>query len=48
MHRDAQGDGAVDFIEKMDCLNISLPSDITTTEYRDYSNHPQVITIDRD
>ena len=47
MHRDAQGDGAVDFIEKMDCLNISLASDITPTEYRDYSTTPQIVTIDR-
>ena len=48
MHRNAQGDGAVDFIEKMDCLNISLPSDITPTDYTEFSTHPQIVTIDRD
>ena len=47
MHRDAQGDGAVDFIEKMDCLNISLPSDITPTNYRDSIIPPQLVTIER-
>lgn len=49
MHRDAQGDGAVDFIEKMDCLNISLASDVTPTNF---SGEPiplssRMITIDR-
>lgn len=47
MHRDAQGDGAADFIEKMDCLNIGLPSDVTPTDYSG-STTPQIITIDRD
>jgi len=33
MRRDARGDGAADFIEKMDCLNINLASDVTPTNY---------------
>lgn len=45
MHRNAQGDGAADFIEKMDCLNISLTSDFTQTSFSEYSPTPQVITI---
>ena len=48
MHRDAQGDGAVVFIEKMDCLNIILPSEITPTNYSGSNTTPQIITIDRD
>ena len=45
MHRGAQGDGAVEFIEKMDCLNISLLSDITPTDY-DFplNNYPGIFT----
>ncbi len=45
MHRDAQDSGAADFIEKMDCLNISLPSGITPTDYNEYSIQPEIITI---
>ncbi len=47
MRRNAEGDGAVDFIEKMDCLNISLPSGITPTDYNDYSIRSGITTIDR-
>ena len=47
IHRDAQGDGAVDFIEKMDCLNISVPSDITPTDYSGSTIFPELVTIDR-
>ncbi len=47
MRRDARGDGAADFIEKMDCLNITLPpSDVKPTNYSDYSDIPQIVTID--
>ncbi len=45
MHRDAQGDGAVDFIEKMDCLNIGLPSYVAPTDYSEIPIHPQIVTI---
>ena len=48
MRRNAEGDGAVDFIEKMDCLNISLPSGVSPTDYSGYVTTPQIITIDRD
>lgn len=48
MRRNAQGDGAVNFIEKMDCLNISLPSGVTPTDYSGYTTTPQIVTIDRD
>ncbi len=46
MRRNAHGDGVVDFIEKMDCLNISLISDFTPTGYSEYVTIPQIDTID--
>ncbi len=47
IHRDAQGVGAVDFIEKMDCLNISVPSDITPADYSGSTIVPRIVSIDR-
>ena len=46
MHRDAQGGGAVDFIEKIDCLNISVPSDITPTDFSGSTIFPHLVTLD--
>ena len=47
LHRNIQGDGVADFIEKIDCLNITLASDMTKTNYDDLPMDPQpVIRID--
>lgn len=39
-HREVDGDGSADFIEKIDCLNFKFPSDISPT---DYSPNPIII-----
>jgi len=38
IHRNAQGDGVADFIEKIDCLNFKMPPDISPTDYSGTSN----------
>lgn len=43
MHRGVNGDGAADFIEKVDCLNFKFPSDISPT---DYVNEPNPMIND--
>lgn len=46
IHRNAQGDGAVDFIEKMDCLNFKLPTGMAPIDTGGTNNfNPRIIEV---
>ena len=47
MHREMEGDGIADFIQKVNCLEIKLESEMKQTGYSDYTTHPQIVPIDR-
>ncbi len=43
MRRTVDGDGAVDFIEKVDCLNFKIPLGISQTDYdNNFNNEPRM------
>ena len=46
MHRGVEGAAASDFIEKMDCLNIVLESQIKDVAYNEFSGSPHIVRID--
>ena len=45
MHRGMEGDRIEDFIDKVNCLEITLESEMKQTGYSEYTTHPQIVTI---
>ena len=46
MHRGMEGDGVADFIDKVNCLEIKLESEIKETGYGGYNTHYDIPIVD--